>query len=268
VKIPSFRWWRTVFFLVPAVTLLTIVTGTISVVSIPFDRTGRAAHAVARWWARGILVVTGVRVGVTGLDRLEPGATYVFVANHQSFYDIPVLFWSLPYQLRIIAKESLGSVPFLGWHLRRTGHILVDRSNPDRRGILKRWRQLVTEGLSLIIFPEGTRSRDGHVGRFKSGSFLLALQAGLPVVPLTIVGTRAVMPKGRLAVAPETVTLTVHPPVATRGRVEDPDIEDARALAAEVRAIVSADIDELERGQGSPRAEPPAGPGSRAQLDG
>ena len=121
-----------------------------------------------------------------GLERVRRGETYVFISNHQSIYDIPVIFASLPFQLRIIAKESLGRFPFLGWHLIRAGHLLVDRRNPDRSGILKRWRRLVSDRLSLIIFPEGTRSADGQVGRFKAGSFLLALEAGLTIVPLSV----------------------------------------------------------------------------------
>ena len=93
----------------------------------------------------------------------------MFISNHQSIYDIPVIFASLPFQLRIIAKDSLGHFPFLGWHLRRAGHLLVDRSNPDRSRILIRWRHL-GDRISLIIFPEGTRSADGHVGRFMAGA--------------------------------------------------------------------------------------------------
>ena len=142
-----------------------------------------------------------------GLDRLEPGRTYIFVSNHQSIYDIPVLFATLPYQLRIIAKESLGSFPFLGWHLRRTGHLLVDRRRPDRAGILRKWKALVGQGLSLIIFPEGTRSEDGRVGPFKGGSFLLAIEAGLPIVPISVDGSRHVMRKGRLMTCPGHVRL-------------------------------------------------------------
>jgi 1-acyl-sn-glycerol-3-phosphate acyltransferase len=103
----------------------------------------------------------GVRVAVEGLDRITPGKTYVFVSNHQSIYDTPVVFASLPYQLRIIAKESLARFPVLGWHLRRGGHLFVDRGHPDRGGILRRWRALVSEGLSLLIYAEGTRSPDG-----------------------------------------------------------------------------------------------------------
>src|SRR5262249_773419 len=148
-----------------------------------------------------------------GLDRLVPGKTYVFVANHQSHYDTPVVFSALPFQLRIIAKESLARFPVLGWHLKRGGHLFADRTNPDRARILNTVPGLVANGLSLIIYAEGTRSRDGHVARFKAGSFLLAMQAGLPVVPLAIIGTRSVMPKGRLRTEPGRVTLVIHDPI-------------------------------------------------------
>ena len=127
------------------------------------------------------------------------------MSNHQSIYDIPVIFWSLPYQLRIIAKESLGSFPFLGWHLRavRAPARRSPQPGPGRHPAPLAGRSS-SDGLSLIIFPEGTRSADGRVGRFKAGSFLLAIEAGLPVVPLSIVGTRHVMPKGRLTASPGT----------------------------------------------------------------
>ncbi|HEY6360621.1 MAG TPA: lysophospholipid acyltransferase family protein, partial [Vicinamibacterales bacterium] len=131
MRIPPYHWWRTVFYLIPAVSLYTIVLGTLSLGSSLFEKRGYFAHRCARQWSRLILKTTGVKVEVVGLDRLEPARTYVFVANHQSIYDIPILFWSLPYQLRIIAKESLGKFPFLGWHLRRTGHMLVDRRRPN-----------------------------------------------------------------------------------------------------------------------------------------
>ena len=251
MSMPSFHWWRTVFFLIPAIGSYTIVLGAVSVASSLFDRSGRFAHGCARLWSRLILLTTGVRVRVEGLDVLEPGKTYIFVSNHQSIYDIPVIFWWLPYQLRIIAKESLGSFPFIGWHLRRTGHLLVDRRNPDRAGILKKWRGLVVNGLSLIIFPEGTRSADGRVGRFKAGSFMLAIEAGLPVVPVSIVGTRFVMPKGRLTVSPGDVTLSVHAPIETAARAEPPTIDDARALAAEVHAVISGRVEAIERERGT-----------------
>jgi 1-acyl-sn-glycerol-3-phosphate acyltransferase len=223
--VPPYHWWRTVFFLIPAISLYTIVLGAASIVSSLFDRRGYFAHGCARAWSWLILKTTGVRVRVEGLERITPGKTYVFVSNHQSIYDTP-----------------LARFPVLGWHLRRGGHLFVDRRHPDRQGILGRWRALVSEGLSLIIYAEGTRSPDGHVARFKAGSFLLAIEAGLPIVPLAIVGTRASMPKGRLRTEPADVTLIVHdaiqpPPIAS------PTVHDAKALASRVHAIVSAAVE-------------------------
>jgi 1-acyl-sn-glycerol-3-phosphate acyltransferase len=227
-----------VFFLIPAISVYTIVLGTLSIGSSLFERSGRFAHWCARTWSRLILATTGVEVEVVGLDRLDPDRAYVFVSNHQSIYDIPILFWSLPFQIRIIAKDSLGSFPFLGWHLRRTGHILVDRRRPARAAIFGRASRLMREGLSLIVFPEGTRSRDGRVAPFKGGSFYLALDAGLPVVPLSVVGSRHVMRKGRLATYPGHVKLVVHDPIDTTG-VAGGDPRVARAFAARVREVIA-----------------------------
>jgi 1-acyl-sn-glycerol-3-phosphate acyltransferase len=247
VTVATFYWFRTVFYLIPAIGLYTIVLGTLSLASSLWDRSGRFAHGCARAWSRLILVTTGVRVAVRGLEHLVPGTTYVFVANHQSVYDIPVIFWWLPFQLRIIAKESLGSFPFLGWHLRRTGHLLVDRANPDRARILRAWRGLLAQGLSLIIFPEGTRSADGRVGRFKAGSFMLAIEAGLPVVPIAVVGTRRVLPKGQLTTRPAFVEMTIHPPIPTAAGAWASTIEEARRLAEQVNQVIAASVEAREQ---------------------
>jgi 1-acyl-sn-glycerol-3-phosphate acyltransferase len=234
--------------LIPAISLYTIVLGAASVASSLIERSGYFAHRCARAWSALILKTTGVRVSVEGLERIEPAKTYIFVSNHQSIYDIPVVFASLPYQLRIIAKASLARFPVLGWHLRRGGHLFVDRKNPDRAGILKRWRALVSEGLSLIIFAEGTRSWDGHVARFKAGSFMLAIEAGLPIVPLSIIGTRRVMPKGRLRTEPADVMLVVHDPIEPPALCA-PTPHDAKALADQVHTVVAATVETLQNGE-------------------
>jgi 1-acyl-sn-glycerol-3-phosphate acyltransferase len=231
-----------VFFLIPAISVYTVVLGAASLVSSLFDRRGYFAHRCARMWSRLILWTTGVRVSVEGLDRIEPARTYIFVSNHQSIYDIPVIFAALPYQLRIIAKESLSKFPVLGWHLRRGGHLFVDRRRPDRAGILRRWRALVSEGLSLIIFAEGTRSWEGRTARFKAGSFLLAIEAGLPIVPIAVIGTRRVMPKGRLRTEPADVELIVHDPIQPPA-IESPTARDAKALADRVHSVVAATVE-------------------------
>jgi 1-acyl-sn-glycerol-3-phosphate acyltransferase len=235
----QFHWWRTVLWLIPAIAIYTVVLGTLSLTTSLFERRGYFAHWCARSWSWLILATTGVRVQVQGLDRLQPGKTYVFVSNHQSIYDIPVIFASLPYQLRIIAKQSLGSFPFLGWHLSRTGHLLVDRRKPDPRAVFNWANGLTSRGLSLIVFPEGTRSATGAVGPFKGGSLYPAVQAGLPIVPLSISGSRHVMQKGRLMTCPGEVQLTIHDPIPTVAAAE-PNIREVRALAARVREIINS----------------------------
>ena len=242
MRFPPLHWWRTVFVLIPAIGIYTIVLGTLSVASSLFESRGYFAHGCARLWSWLILATTGVRVTPAGLDKVERGRTYIFVSNHQSIYDIPILFATLPFQLRIIAKKSLGRFPFLGWHLSRTGHMLVDRANPDRQGIFRQWAGLVARGVSLIVFPEGTRSADGRVARFKGGSFLMAIRAGLPVVPVSVSDSRHVMLKGRLMVCPGRVTVTVHDPIRTDG--SKPTVEAARLLAERVRETVRSAVDE------------------------
>jgi len=246
MSIPPFDWWRTVFFLIPSIAVYTIGLGTLSIASMLYDSRGYFAHGCARLWSWLILATTGVAVHAHGLGRLDQGRTYVFVSNHQSIYDIPIVFSTLPCQVRIIAKQSLARFPFLGWHLSRTGHMLVDRQRPDRTAIFKRWSELVSNGLSLIVFPEGTRSADGAVGRFKAGSVLLAMQVGLPIVPISIVNSRHVMQKGRMMTRPGHVDLVIHPVIETSGR-RDTTVEDARALAARIRDTVAAGVEQRTR---------------------
>ena len=227
-------FWKTVFFLIPLIAVYTIVLGSISLVSTLFDRTGDFAHRCARAWAWLILKTSGVRVTVRGLERLDRSRSYVFAANHQSIYDIPIVFTALPYQLRIVAKQSLGRIPFMGWHLHLAGHLLVDRSRPGA-GVVKKMARLIGEHHSLIVFPEGTRSIDGIVQRFKGGSFALAVEAGMPVAPITIAGSRHVMTKGQVTVRPGEVSLTIHDPVETASVSRD----SVRELADRVREVVA-----------------------------
>jgi 1-acyl-sn-glycerol-3-phosphate acyltransferase len=235
IGVPPFHWWRTVFFLIPAIAVYTTVLGTISLASSFVDRSGRFPHKCARAWSWLILKTTGVRVTVTGLERVPSGHSYVFASNHQSIYDIPVLFWTLAFELRILAKASLGAFPFIGWHLARTGHILVDRKKPGA-DLFRQMRQLMTAGYSVFVFPEGTRSLDGSLSRFRAGTFLMAIESGLPVVPVAIDGSRFVMRKGRLMTRPGDVRVTVLDPIPTTGRTPD----QARQLARLVQDAVQS----------------------------
>jgi 1-acyl-sn-glycerol-3-phosphate acyltransferase len=225
-----------VCFLIPAISVDTIVLGTLSVASSFFDRRVLFAHGCARLWARLILRSTGVRVRARGLEHLDLHASYLVASNHQSIYDIPVLFDTLPLQLRSY-KGVARQVPFMAGTCGRTGHLLVQRENPGA-GILERMKRLVGDQVSLIVFPEGTRSRDGRLARFKGGPFRIAVDSGLPIVPVSVSGTRHVMLKGRLMTCPGDVEITVHAPVPTAGLAG----ADVRQLADRVRAIVETAV--------------------------
>ena len=233
MTIPPFHWWRTVFFLIPAIAVYTIVLGIVSLASTLVDRRGHTAHRCAQLWSWLILKTTRVRVTVKGSPP-PANASYVFAANHQSFYDTPVIFASVPFSLRIPAKASLGRFPFIGWHLRFAGHLLLAKT--DRAAeVLKKMQRMISDRASLVIFPEGTRSTDGVVLPLKGGVFLMAIDSGLPVVPLSISGTRDVMLKGRLMTCPGEVTLTFHESISTVGMTR----ADARGLAARVHDVLA-----------------------------
>jgi 1-acyl-sn-glycerol-3-phosphate acyltransferase len=235
--VPPFHWWRTVFFLIPVIGICTVVLGILSLLSTLVDHKGRFAHRCARWWARAILVTSRVRIDRQGVELPPARESCVFVANHASFYDIPILFTAVPRQLRIVAKASLGRVPFIGWHLHRAGHLLVDRDQPGV-AVFTRMRRMPRDGVSLIVFPEGARTLDGAVGRFKRGTFLLAVENGWPIVPISVSGSRTLMPRGRLMVRPATVRVTVHEAIPTSGLGRG----DARGLASRVRDIVASAV--------------------------
>ncbi len=199
-----------------------------------FDRSGRLPHLVARGWAAIILIMLGVRIEVTGREHLPSGPA-VYAANHGSALDIPILFGYLPVSFRIVYKKSLSAIPFLGWYLFLAGHIAVDRGNAFRaKRTLADAAERVRGGTSLAVFPEGTRSPDARVRLFKRGTFLLAIGSGVPIVPVSLVGVKSVVPRGIRTLRPGTVGVRIHAPVPTSNRAPD----QVEALAEQIRGIV------------------------------
>ncbi|MEJ5359021.1 MAG: lysophospholipid acyltransferase family protein [Desulfobacterales bacterium] len=192
----------------------TFVLGLVAVAVSVFSRSGNFVHRIARLWGKSILWVSGVRVAVCGRERLDPRRPCIFMANHQSNYDIPVLLGHLPVQFRWLAKAELFRIPLFGRAMRGAGYIPIDRK--DRASAFHSLREAaekIRAGASIVIFPEGTRSPDGELKPFKKGGFVLALQARAPVVPIGIRGTREVMPKGSLWIRPGRVTVTIGRPI-------------------------------------------------------
>ena len=196
---------------------------------------GALARDVAGWWGRTLLWAWGVRVTVRGQPPAGPA---VFAANHASALDIPLVFAHLPADFRIVHKRSLYVLPLFGWYLYLGGHIGIDRGNAFRaRRSLTHAAERIRGGTSVLVFPEGTRNRaSSGVAAFKRGSFVLALEAGVPVVPVSLSGVKAIVPRGLLHIQPGLVQVTLHAPVATEGL----PVEQAAALAERVRAVVVA----------------------------
>lgn len=192
-----------------------VVFGIAAVLVSFFDRHGNAPHLVARAWARTILFVAAIDVQVRGLEQLDMRQSYIFMPNHQSNFDIPVLLAHLPFQFRWLAKAELFKIPIFGYAMRRAGYIPIDRS---RRAAafrsLANAAAAIRSGRSVIIFPEGTRSRDRQIRPFKKGGFVMAVDAGVPIVPIVLHGTWAIMSTRGLLIRPGNVELEIHPPVA------------------------------------------------------
>jgi 1-acyl-sn-glycerol-3-phosphate acyltransferase len=226
-----------VFFLVQA-PLALLATGAYSAAACAaalVDRSGRRTRRIGGAWSRLLLRILRVRVRVSGLAHAVAGPA-VYAANHASALDILVVFGHLPVDFRIVYKRSLSLVPLLGWAIWLGGHVPIDRANPFRaRRSLDAAARRIRGGTSVVVFPEGTRSPDGAVRRFKRGSFSLALEAGVPVVPVSLVGVKAVVPRGLPSVRPGLVSVVLHPAVPVAGRSAD----EAEALAEEVRRVVA-----------------------------
>jgi len=234
---------RSLLFTDTLIILYTVVCGGLSLVGSVFDTGGRWQHLWARTWSWLILTTSGVRVGVEGLENV-PHETAIYCANHQSAMDIPILFVHLPVQFRFLAKRPLFKLPFLGWHLYRSGHIPVDRDQPRKAfRSFDQAAERIRSGVPVVLFPEGTRSRDGALKPFKGGSFHLAIQAGVPVVPITLNGTRHVHEPDTLHVRSGHAQMIIHPPILTAGL----NSQDVDTLCAQVhRCIESRFIPEEE----------------------
>jgi 1-acyl-sn-glycerol-3-phosphate acyltransferase len=196
----------------------TVIMGTTAIFLSLFDPSGNLPHRIARLWGKIQLRITGTRVGITGLKYIDPQASYILVSNHQSAFDIFALLGYLPIQFRWIAKAELFRIPFLGWAMYRIGYISIERESPKKayRSMLKA-AETVKGGVSVMIFPEGTRSPDGKLQSFKKGVFLIALKSQAPILPITIQGTAKIMRKGDWRTYPGEVRITIDPSIDTAG---------------------------------------------------
>ena len=213
----------------------TLVAGTMVIVLSFFVRSGNPLHKIARLWGKSILVVSRVKVSVKGLSNIDPSSPYIYMPNHQSNFDIPVLLGHLTVQFRWLAKMELFKIPIFGRAMRKAGYISIDRYNRESAfKSLKVAANKIKSGVSVLIFPEGTRSWDGKIRPFKKGGFVMAIDAGVPIVPVVITGTRAIMPKGKFRVYPGHVSMAIQKPIRTSTYTH----ETKEALMESVRRVI------------------------------
>ena len=196
--------------------LYTGVLGTLAILLCILVPGGRAAMPLVRLWSWLVIRTFRVTYSTVYDPNLDPGRPAVYVANHQSHFDIPVLALAMPTDFRMIAKRELLHVPVFGWALWLAGFVFIDRGDRDRAiRSLDRTIRKFRRGTSVVVFPEGMRSPDGSLLPFKKGAFMMALQAGVPIVPVSLRGGRAILPKGSLQVRPGRIEVVFGTPIET-----------------------------------------------------
>ncbi|HXE75125.1 MAG TPA: lysophospholipid acyltransferase family protein [Candidatus Xenobia bacterium] len=207
-------------------------------------------YSVALWIVRNALRLAGVKIEVTGRENF-PGRTCVYMANHQSNIDPPILFVTLPPRIAMMGKKQVFSIPVLGTALRAGDFVPVHREDPEEaRESVEVALEKLRRGVSFLVYPEGHRSWDGRLLPFKHGVFVLAIRGGVPIVPITLDGATGLMPKGKWEIYPGVVRVTIHPPVETAHR----RVEERRQLGREVRAIIASALPPELRGEPAPAA--------------
>jgi 1-acyl-sn-glycerol-3-phosphate acyltransferase len=227
-------------FLIVWVFISVVAFGTVCLAIAPVNNA--LSRSIALLWMRLLLCIGGVRVEVRGMEHLKKNGRYVFIANHQSHLDIPVLFAALRFPLSFIAKKELFRIPFFGWGMYSQGHIWIDRENARKAhaSIKRAVTRLQKDNFSLVLFPEGTRSSDGVIGQFKQGSFSLAQQAGAEVVPIAIRNTSRLLPKYSWIVSAGTARLIVGKPIAIDETMSKAVISEQ--VHAAIQKLIDSDI--------------------------
>ncbi len=228
---------RSYFLFVPLVYFYTGALGALALLASLFSGSERVQHWFAHTWASLILNSTGIRVRVEGAEHIDASQAAIYVANHLSAIDIPVLYARLPVHFRIMAKKALFRYPFLGWYLTRSGQIPIDAGDAHKSlRSLNRASESLRKGTPLVVFPEGGRSATGHLQEFMGGAFYVAIRAQAPVVPMAIVGSYELLPMNSFHSLPGVVELIVGEPISTKGM----HLREMDKLASRVREVVAA----------------------------
>lgn len=244
--LPRLYRWRTDLIQTPLIVLATVACGSVSLLISFADKSGRVQHRIARIWARLCVRVSGCKLTVRGEENLRKHAVAVYASNHTSYMDTPVVFASLPFQFRILAKKELWPIAFIGWYLDRSGQIPIDTTNPHATlSSLGRGVKALRSGMPLFVFPEGGRTSDGALQKFLSGAAYLAIRAQVPLVPVALSGVYDLLPIHTRHLYPGDLTLSIGEPIQTAGLT----LRQAEQLTESLRSAIIALREEQSDGE-------------------
>jgi 1-acyl-sn-glycerol-3-phosphate acyltransferase len=208
-----------------------LLIATLSILVSFFNYKGKAVHKI---FSKGVLAIAGVKLEIYGSELLDKKENYIFISNHQSYFDIPVLMQAVPNNIRFIYRKSLSQIPIFGWAMYLSGYIPINRDNA-RKALksLRKAAEKIKKGISIVIFPEGTRSTEEKLGEFKRGMFVIAEEAKVKLVPVTINGSRKILPKQKFIINSGKVIVTFNKPIEFR---------DDRSILNEIREIIKANL--------------------------
>jgi 1-acyl-sn-glycerol-3-phosphate acyltransferase len=220
-----------------------VVTSVVSFLCVVFSVFGsysKIINYLAKFWTRSILFSAGVKLVIEGLEKVDKNKSYIFIGNHQSHFDVMAVFSVLPLKARFMAKKELYKIPLFGWALAATGTIKIDRSNREKSIVsMNNALERIKQGVSIAIFAEGTRSEDGSIKEFKKGGFVLAIKGGIPIVPVSVSGSRFILRKHSFKVKPGKIKMVFSDPINTRKY----SYQDREKLSELTRSIILKNFD-------------------------
>jgi len=217
-----------------------MILGTIVILISPLDRKGNFVHYIGKFWSLMNIFLSGTRIKITGQEKIQKNQSYIVISNHQSLFDVWALIGKIPLQLRWIVKLEIRKMPIFGYALERMGHIYINRKTRSAAASsLEKAARKIKGGTSVIIFPEGTRSKDGHLLRFRRGGGIIALKSGVPILPVTVIGSRFVLPKDTLNLMPGKIEVIVGD-IIDPGQFDENRIDD---LMDTVKSAIEKNLD-------------------------
>jgi len=243
-------FYRVLYPLVRPFYLVFLILNTIAVcltiiIISPFDKKGNTVHYIGKFWSLLNIFLSGTRLTIRGKEKINTNLTHIVMSNHQSLFDVWALIGKIPLQIRWIVKAEIRKIPIFGYTLERMGHIYVDRKKRAAAYIsLETAAEKIKNGTSVIIFPEGTRSNDGHLLKFRMGGIILALKSGVPILPVTVNGSRFVLPKNTLALMPGKIEVVVGDMIDASSYDEN----NKNELMEKIRSAIHENLD-LEYGK-------------------